>query len=125
LDGRYYNPFLSNVELLARPSARGGRRTVSRFFSLFFNQLRIINYELNVAFDLHALFENFTWMKFMFFDFDGYHGFLTKILLNFYYTGFFSQLHRAFFLCFANRPVILDSLKNKRNIKVFIMIRPI
>ena len=40
------------MELLARPSASGGRRTVSRFFSLlapiFFNQLRIINYELRI-----------------------------------------------------------------------------
>jgi hypothetical protein len=55
------------MELLARPSARGGRRTVSRFFSLFFNQLRIINYELNVVLDLHAPFENFTGTKFLFF----------------------------------------------------------
>jgi hypothetical protein len=78
LDGRYYNPFLSNVELLARPSARGRSRTVSRFFSLFFNQLRIINYELNVALDLHALFENFTGIKFLFFDFDGYRGFFRR-----------------------------------------------
>ena len=74
---------------------------------------------------LHALFENFTGMKFLFFDFDGYHGFLIKILLDFFQMRLFSQLHHAFFLCFANRLIISDSLKNKRNRKAFIMIRPI
>ena len=72
-----------------------------------------------------APFENFAEIIFLFFDFKGFSEFSIKILPNFLYMSLFSQLHRAFFLCFANRLIISDSLKNKRTRKAFIMIRPI
>ena len=71
---------------------------------------------------LPALFENFTGMKFLFFDFDGYHGFLIKILLDFFQMRLFSQLHRTFFLYFANRAIILTIFEKKGNRKAFIVI---
>jgi hypothetical protein len=52
--------------------------------------LASFNYELNRVFDLHAPFGNFTGIKFLFFDFDSYHGFSLKILPNFFYMALFS-----------------------------------
>jgi len=67
-------------------------------------------------------FGNFAGTKFLLFHFDGYHGFLTNFLLNFYYTGFFSQVYRAFFFNFMNRAIISTIFEKKSTRKAFIAI---
>jgi len=84
--------------------------------------LASFNYELNVVFDFHAPFENIIGIKFFFFDFDVYHGFLTKILPNFLYMSLFSQIHRPFFRHFANRAVASHTFEWKSTRKAFIVI---
>ena len=96
-------------------------RTIIGFDSINY-EISITNYELNVAFDLHAPFEKFTGIKIFFFDFDGYHEFLTKILLDYYYTDLFSHVYRYFFFEFMNRAIISNIFEKKSNRKAFIVI---
>ena len=51
----------------------------------------------------------------MLFDFDGYLEFLAKILLDFYYTVFFSHVYRSFFSEFTDRTIISDIFDRKSN----------
>ena len=71
---------------------------------------------------LHAPFENFTGIKFLFFYFKGFSEFSIKKLLNFSYMTLISQLHRAFFPHFTNRAVISLIFEWQSTWKAFIVI---
>ena len=94
--------------------------------------IQITNYELSITNGIlyfismfHALFENFTGIKFLFFHFKGCSEFSIKNLPNFLYMCLFSQLHRLFFRHFANRAVIYHIFEWKSTRKAFIVIWPI